>query len=425
MLVDLDRRPLSELQDRLNSVEEELEELHLRREGLTRWCDLLKHDLDRADDKAAREYAEQLVLNHDRVLALQGWVPRNQRESLERFARENGLATTIQPPAPGEEPPTLLHNPERVAGGEYCVTFYKTPGYWTWDPSTVVFFSFALFFAMILADAGYALLLGLLLAWKWRKMGATVGARRGRNLILALVVFSFVYGVLACSYFGTSPPGLENLRVFNVEDQAVMMPLSIVIGIMHISLANFITAWRLRGRAQAFSSLGWIAVMAGGMLAGMGSLATTDEELGQRWITAGIGVLVAGFVAVFLFSSDRPFLSFSIKNHVLRIVDGVKGLTRFTSLFGDVLSYLRLFALGLSSAQLASTFNELGGAAWNRAGFGVLMAILIIVVGHTMNLLLSLMSAVVHGLRLNVMEFFNWSLPDEGYLFTAFAKKAR
>jgi V/A-type H+-transporting ATPase subunit I len=94
-------------------------------------------------------------------------------------------------------------------------------------------------------------------------------------------------------------------------------------------------------------------------------------------------------------------------------------------LFGDVLSYLRLFALGLSSAQLASTFNELGGAAWNRAGFGVLMAILIIVVGHTMNLLLSLMSAVVHGLRLNVMEFFNWSLPDEGYLFTAFAKKAR
>ena len=79
----------------------------------------------------------------------------------------------------------------------------------------------------------------------------------------------------------------------------------------------------------------------------------------------------------------------------------------------------------LSSAQLAGTFNALGRDAWNSAGFGVLMAILIIFLGHALNLLLSLMSGVVHGLRLNCIEFFNWSLPDEGYLFNAFAKKAR
>jgi V/A-type H+-transporting ATPase subunit I len=423
--IELDPRPLSELQDRLNTVEEQLDELHLRREGLTRWCDLIRHDLNRADDKAAREHAEQLVLNQDRVLALQGWVPRNQREQLEHFATANDLAITIERPAAGEDPPTLLDNPEPVAGGEYCVTFYKTPSYWTWDPSIIVFFSFAIFFAMILADAGYALLLGLLLAWKWKKMGATAGARKGRNLILALVVFSFIYGVLACSYFGASPPGLDKLKVLDVQNQAVMMPLAIAIGILHISLANFITAWRLRGRAQAFSALGWIAVMVGGLIAGLGSMATSDEELGQLLISAGTVVLVAGFLAVFLFTSERPLLSTSIKNHLLRVIDGFKGLTRLSSLFGDVLSYLRLFALGLSSAQLAATFNELGGAAWDSAGFGVLMAILIIFVGHSLNLLLGLMSGVVHGLRLNCIEFFNWSLPDEGRLFKAFTKKAR
>lgn len=424
-LVELDSRSLTALKARLDTVDETLDEVLLHREGLTRWCDLLREDLHRADDKAARRYAEQLVLRQEQVIALQGWAPHELRHLLEKFAAEYSLAITFQTPQPDEEPPTLLENPEQVAGGEYCVTFYKTPGYWTWDPSAVVFFSFSLFFAMILADAGYALLLGLLLAWKWKKMGRNASGRKVRCLILALVSFAFLYGVLACSYFGASPPGLDKLKVLDVQNQAVMMPLSIAIGILHISLANFITAWRLRGRAQALSALGWIGVMVGGMLVGMGSMAASEERLVQQLTTGGTTLLVVGFLAIFLFSSERPLLTTSIKQHLLRVVDGFQGLTRLSSLFGDVLSYLRLFALGLSSAQLAATFNELGGAAWNSAGFGVLMAILIILVGHTLNLLLGLMSAVVHGLRLNCIEFFNWSLPDEGQLFKAFAKKAR
>ena len=92
---------------------------------------------------------------------------------------------------------------------------------------------------------------------------------------------------------------------------------------------------------------------------------------------------------------------------------------------GDVLSYLRLFALGLSGAKLSATFNDLAASAWDSAGFGVIAAIGIVFLGHTLNLILSIMSGVVHGLRLNCIEFFKWSLPDEGYLFKAFAKKAR
>ena len=92
--------------------------------------------------------------------------------------------------------------------------------------------------------------------------------------------------------------------------------------------------------------------------------------------------------------------------------------------FGDVLSYMRLFALGLASASLALTFNDLAAGARNALpGLGVLVGGLILVLGHTLNLALGVMSGVVHGLRLNFIEFYNWGLPEEGMAFRRFARK--
>jgi len=99
-------------------------------------------------------------------------------------------------------------------------------------------------------------------------------------------------------------------------------------------------------------------------------------------------------------------------------------LTNISKAFGDTLSYLRLFALGLASAQLASTFNGLASGAMEVPGLGIFLAILILVAGHGINLLLGIIGGVVHGLRLNCIEFFNWSLNEEGYPFRAFSKKA-
>ena len=204
-----------------------------------------------------------------------------------------------------------------------------------------------------------------------------------------------------------------------------MMPLTIVIGVIHLSLANLVSAWLARGKATALASLGWVAVMVGGTLAGIGTMADVSERAAGGLTQVGAILLVGGLVAVFLCSSQRPWRSLSIKNHLLRIVDGLQGLTGVSGLFGDVLSYLRLFALGLSGGKLSATFNELGANAWDSAGFGVIGAIAIVLLGHTLNLLLSIMSGVVHGLRLNCIEFFKWGLPEEGYSFQAFAAKAR
>ena len=127
---------------------------------------------------------------------------------------------------------------------------------------------------------------------------------------------------------------------------------------------------------------------------------------------------------MFLFSSNRPLLTLKPSQWLWRIFDGFLGLTKVSAAFGDTLSYLRLFALGLASAQLAVTFNNLALGMMQGPGLGFLLAIVILVVGHGINIVLGIMGGVVHGLRLNCIEFFNWSLTEEGYPFRPFNKKA-
>jgi V/A-type H+-transporting ATPase subunit I len=123
-----------------------------------------------------------------------------------------------------------------------------------------------------------------------------------------------------------------------------------------------------------------------------------------------------------LFNSDRPFKG--AMNLLLRFLDGLKGVAGVTTAFGDVLSYLRLFALGLASASLAVTFNDLASQAMGvGAGIGLLLGLVILVVGHALNLVLAVVSGVVHGLRLNLIEFYNWGINEEGHPFHAFRKK--
>jgi len=424
--VDLDPRPLSELTDHLQTMELELERLHARRIELTRWCLLFTQAMAKADDEAALEHAGHQTLDDSGVFAVQGWAPRDAVPRLTEFAGDHGLAVSVDEPAPEDTPPTLLSNPEPLAGGEGTVTFYMTPGYHTWDPSLVVFFSFAVFFAMIFCDAGYGLLLGIVLACVWRKLGSTQTGIRMRNLFLALVLASIGYGAMAGSYFGVladqmrAPMGplLAPMQVLDPNDTNQMMLLTIAVGAFHIILANLITAWRFR-RSSSYCYLapvGWAAMILGGLIAG------TQEEIGA---SLGVILLIAGFAAVLFFTSNRP-ISFRPLDLLWRILDGLKNLTNVSKAFGDVLSYLRLFALGLASGVLAVTFNDIAAMIAGSPPHGVrlLAAILVLVVGHGLNFVLAIVGGVVHGLRLNCIEFFNWSLPDEGYPFQAFCKKA-
>ncbi|MEE9396092.1 MAG: ATPase [Methylococcales bacterium] len=413
---------LTELKAKLNETELELEDLRAERESLTRWIFLITRNLARAEDKAKLIHAAEQTMDAGEVFAVQGWLPERQLDRLCEFTKQSGLAVTIEDPRPSDTPPTLLENPEQLSAGEDLIGFYQTPGYWDWDPAIPVFFSFALFFAMIMSDAGYAVLLGVFLLGNWRQMGKSQTGQHMRVLAATLVSSSIIWGVLVGSYFGVSPSGeslMGKLKVLDVNDFDTMMRLSVCVGVLHLTYANFHKALRLRKEGYSWLvPLGWILVMFGALCLWFDQLLDKPPE----WISpTGKLHIGLGFVAIFLFSSNREVRKPT--DTIMRILDGLKGLAGVTKIFGDVLSYLRLFALGLASASLALTFNNLALQAREVEGLGLLFSLLILIIGHGLNIALSLMSAVVHGMRLNCIEFFNWGLSDEGYPFKTFSKK--
>jgi len=231
---------------------------------------------------------------------------------------------------------------------------------------------------------------------------------------------SFVYGVLVGSYFGIVPQTASlagSLKLLDLNDFDSMMRLSIGIGSAHLILANLVVAMHLRPFPHNARPIGWSLAVAGGF-----TLYLSGVESGASLTRLGLLLLVTGLLLVLLFSSRRPVKD--LKSALLRLLDGLGGLTQVTKMFGDILSYLRLFALGLASSSLALTFNDLALQVKQALpGAGLLVAILILLLGHSINLGLGIISGFVHGLRLNFIEFFNWGLSDEGYPFRAFAKK--
>lgn len=411
---------LSELHKRLEEAELELEDAVAERQALTRWIYLMSRHLARAEDQAALSHAAAETMVAEELFLVQGWVPEPAVAAVRALAERQGLAMLLEEPEPTDHPPTLLENPERLAAGQDLVRFYQMPAYGTWDPSRVVFFSFALFFAMILSDAGYALVLGGLLLALWARMGRSANGRRLRTLGAVLVGGSLVWGVVVGSYFGVSlSPGSfwGRLKLLDLHDFDTMTQLSVGIGVLHLVLAHGEQGWLKRNRAALWVHVGWIAAMLGAFAMWQGGMQGAPHWLNEpgRW------ALGLGLMAVFVFASERAVID--LRSALLRLLDGLRALTGVTRVFGDVLSYLRLFALGLASASLALTFNDLAQQASQVRGMGLLFAILILLAGHLLNLLLALMSGVVHGLRLNYIEFYNWALSGEGYAFQPFKKK--
>lgn len=412
-------RTLFQLEGRLEEVEVSLEDLFAERAGLTRWCNLFARDIERLEDQAAVADAVEKTYAEDAVFALQAWAPKRNVPELKAYAKGRKLVFESSPPHSLETPPTLMENPSAIACGQDLVSFYTTPRYWLWDPSAIVFLSFAVFFAMILADAGYSAIMALLTGVFWRKMGRSKAGCRFRILLAAMAVAGIIYGFMVGSYFGVSPghgtlpAGFKIIDVMNFDN---MIRMSILLGVLHLVLANGVTAWHFRKSLKAIKPLSWAIVFSGGAFFWQGI--THGGAFGFLKIPGAMG-LCLGLSGVLLFTStEGPFLK--------RLLKGLSGLGGISSAFSDALSYLRLFALGLASASLAGTFNAMGGQVKEALpGIGILFALLIMLLGHTLNFVLAVAGGFIHGLRLNFIEFFRWSITEEGHPFRPFARKEK
>lgn len=406
-------RALAELRHEIDEIDVAIEDAKAERRRLSRWVEAIQAALDAKDDEAALQVAAGQTLEQPGFFALQGWAPAEREDEIVAFCEGQGLACAMEAPTPEDAPPTFLRNPEHFGGGEELVTFYQMPGYHTWDPSLVVFFSFLVFFAMILSDAGYGLVLGLITLLSWGGLKKSKAGKRVGILGLWLSLFSMIYGVLAGSYFGVLPPYplLERLKVLDMNDFGSMMFLSVVVGVLHLIMANLIKAWQQRGHPRARVPVGWALALTGGFLA----LGTSLVALGTIKMLIGAGLIL-------IYSSERKVTG--PLSALQRAAESLLGLASASQAFGDVLSYMRLFALGLASSSLALTFNSLAGdIAAASATVGVVGAGAMLLIGHSLNFALGMLGGVVHGLRLNVIEFFNWSLDEEGYAYQPFRRK--
>lgn len=339
------------------------------------------------------------------------WSPLPEAELIAKIGPSFALHYFSEKPSDNEQVPVLLTNKPAFDSGEDLVKVYSHPSYQDFDPSGFVLYCFAVFFGMIIGDAGYGLtLLAVTFLLQRKFKSSSPFAVRFFRLMYLLSASVTIYGVITIGYFGLQIDR-ENplwklclLDVSTKEGQNNAMILSIIIGMIHISLSHIIQFKNTR----AYASLGWIiTIWAGYFLVSGKMLGAPDNPF------ATYGTII-GLAIVFFFSSKS-------RNPIFRVLEGLNGLLGIVQVFSDVLSYLRLFALGIATVYMAQTFNTLAEGIVNGVPYvGWVLATLVLIAGHSVNLLLGVMGGVIHGLRLNFLEWYRWCFTGDGLIYKPF-----
>lgn len=347
----------------------------------------------------------------DSLLVLQGFAPAEEDAKLTGAFDKMGIFYIKEEASAEDNPPIELRNNRFVRQFEPLTRMYGMPVYNEFDPTIFLSFFFLLFFAMCMGDAGYGIILviiGLLLR------GKEGGFAKMWSLIVTLGAGTFIVGIVMGGFFGIDlssqawvPEWLKKCMItgdisLGGGTYAKQMVLSLLIGVGHICLAMVVKAvWSVRrdGFKHSLGTLGWTLLIVGGIAGLAIGLTGIISETAMKWLLIGTASVSA--LGIYLFNRWG-------RNPLANIGSGLWDTYNMVSgLMGDVLSYIRLYALGLSGSMLGQTFNQIAemvkgpDPTWQWAPF-----ILIILIGHALNIAMSGLGAFVHPLRLNFVEFF-------------------
>jgi V/A-type H+-transporting ATPase subunit I len=327
------------------------------------------------------------------ILLLQGYMPDGKMPALQAESRRQGWAWLAEDPAENDPVPTLIDSPKWIRPIHLMFDMLGIlPGYREVDVSPIFLLFFTLFFAMLVGDAVYGLLfLGMtfLIQMKWKSAP--------KNMVPLLAILScatIVWGVLTGSYLGIEalPGPLKRLRINWLLDTTQIQTFCFMVGAIHMSLAHAWNVVRLRKSTVALSHVGWI-----GSCWGMYALANY-LVLGLP-LQPGTGLLL-GFSVFLILGFTVPFRD--IKKEFAAL------LTLPLSVignFGDVVSYLRLYLVGSASVVLIQAFNSIAFPKGAAGIVALLGGAVIIFAVHVLNIMLSSLAVLVHGVRLNALEF--------------------
>lgn len=336
----------------------------------------------------------------DKVVVLEGWVPEHLAAELDSWLAEQEVAYELTKPTAEDNPPVLLKNNRFARLFESLGALYSLPTYRELDLTPFFAPFFVLFFGFCLGDAGYGLLILLALTLAKRKVAPSLRpvCSLGQWLGLGTVVMGTVSG----TFFGiglmdVQIPWLERFKSIML-DSSRLFNLSLMIGAVQIVFGmclKVVNLWRQFGFAAALSTIGWLVAILGGGLCYWLTTRGVNAEVVTYVVLAVAGLLV------FVLNNLR-------RNVVVNIGAGLwDTYNMVTGLLGDVLSYIRLFALGISGSVLGLVFNDL---AVNMSGdIPVLKQVIMLVIllfGHGVNLFMSGLGAFVHPMRLTFVEFY-------------------
>lgn len=360
----------------------------------------------------------------DTLVVMEAWAPREAEDKVDRMLEENPAIYFIKSkPTPEDDVPTLLKNKKPSRMFEIIGGFYSQPKYGTMDLTRYFGPFYALFFGLCLADAGYGLLYLLVGLLMIRKAKEKPGMANLANLVTILGASTLICGVLMDSFFGlklTNWAPLAGLQKVLIGPHMFYIALGLgVIQILFAMCLKTVLLTKRYGFRHALSTIGWMLVIVAilptiaGML-GLGVPAAITGAQPALWAMAGVGL----FMMLFLNTPGKnPLLNFG------------KGLWNtyndLTGFISDFLSYIRLFAIGLSGGILAAVFNDL--AVGMSGGIPVvkqIIMVIILLIGHGLNIFMSSISSFVHPMRLTFVEFYkNAGFEDTQRTFTPFKRE--
>ena len=361
----------------------------------------LSSELDRYLAGAATESAAE-----DHLTVITGFAPTENDEALKAEFDKLDAFYVCADAALEDNPPIKLKNNKFVSMFEVLTDMYGRPAYNGFDPTPYISIFFLLFFAMCMGDAGYGIILiiiGLLLkkAKGFASLAPLVVTLGGATVVVGFFFHTFFS--MDISSWTVIPDALKSVMVpAKVATYDGTMVLALVVGIIHLCLAMIVKtvyATKNQGFLNSLSTWGWTLLIVGGVVVGLISLMGVIDAALTKIIVIALGIVSA--LGIFLLNNLH-------RNPLINIGAGLwETYNTATGVLGDVLSYLRLYALGLAGSMLGFAFNDLAKMALGDGGVGGWIAfILIVVIGHTLNLAMAALGAFVHPLRLNFLEFF-------------------
>ncbi len=326
-----------------------------------------------------------------------GWIPKGEYQKLKAALSDvTDNKVEVETLESNLEPPTVLENVKPATPFEFFLDLYSLPKTYEIDPTILMFLVYPLFFGFMLGDVGYGITTLAVLFLVAPKFGR--GFIPLRNIMITASIATIVFGFVFGEFFGYE--FIKNPLLNRVEGVDTMLGITIAVGVVHLTLGlllGFINAYAKHGLKHAVLAKGaWFVLEAGvGMIAyGFLTGNTSLQIPGGIFALAAVAMLFKG--------------------------EGIVGVMEVPTLFSNILSYTRLYAVGLASVALALIINQMTGQLISMGGVWIVMGIGILLAGHLLNFLLGLIGSFLQSLRLHYVEFFTKFYEGGGYYYNPF-----